>query len=187
MDHCCTGASLCSEAEYRRYCRATGNKYSIAPHSSASVKFGNSNGSSNAGRLRSIGKAVIRGKIQLIERDISGMPVIKWDYAATCLLTDVELRRLHRGFGHRSVDTIMRALDAADFEGWNQACDKSDMTLLQVVILVRGMQLVRGTFPSRVATAVTSIFSSKQMSWKGSSCCLLIIKAYFAQMASRGL
>jgi hypothetical protein len=32
-------------------------------------------------------------------------------------LTDVELRRLHRGFGHRSVDTIMRALKAADFEG----------------------------------------------------------------------
>jgi hypothetical protein len=38
---CCTGASVCSEVEYRRYCRATGNEYSIAPHSSASVKFGN--------------------------------------------------------------------------------------------------------------------------------------------------
>jgi hypothetical protein len=156
---------VCSEAEYRRYCRASANEYSIAPHSSASVKFGNSNGSSNAGRLRSIGKAVIHGylpdidvafsfkahvmpdtdtpllmsindldalnfdlstlhiqikvdgKIQQIEQDISGKPVIKWDYAATCLLTDAELRRLHRDFGHRSVYTITRALEAADFEG----------------------------------------------------------------------
>jgi hypothetical protein len=133
IDTCCNGASVCSEAEYRRYCRATGNEYSIAPHSSVSVKFANSNGSSNAGRLRSIGKEVIRGylpgidvafsfkahimpdtdtpllmsindldalnfdlstlhtqikvdgKIQKIERDSSGKPVIKCDYAATCL------------------------------------------------------------------------------------------------------
>jgi hypothetical protein len=165
IDTCCTIASVCSDAEYRRYCRATGNEYSIAPHSSASVKFGKSNGSSKAGRLRSMGKAVIRGylpdldiafsfkahimpdtdtplltpindldalnfdlstlhsqitvdgKIQQIEHDFCGKPVIKWDYAATCFLTDVELRRLHRGFGHRSVDTVMRALEAADFEG----------------------------------------------------------------------
>jgi hypothetical protein len=67
IDTCCTGASVCSEAEYRRYCRATGNEYSIAPHSSASVKFGNSNGSSNAGRLRSIGKAVIHGYLPDID------------------------------------------------------------------------------------------------------------------------
>jgi hypothetical protein len=50
-------------------------------------------------------------------------------------------------------------------KGWNQASDKSYTTLQQVVILVRGMQLVRGTFPSRVAMAVASIISSKQMSW----------------------
>jgi hypothetical protein len=39
------------------------------------------------------------------------------------------------------------------------------MKLQQVLILVRGKQLVCGTFPSRVATAVASIISSKRMSW----------------------
>jgi hypothetical protein len=43
IETCCTGALVCWEEEVRRYYRATASEYAIAPHSSAAIKFGNSN------------------------------------------------------------------------------------------------------------------------------------------------
>jgi hypothetical protein len=61
MDTACTGASVCSEREYRRYCRDTGVEYKILPNSSAWVAFGDANKVTGQGRLRSLGIAIIKG------------------------------------------------------------------------------------------------------------------------------
>jgi hypothetical protein len=66
-------------------------------------------------------QTAVDGKVQQIERDGSGKPVIKWDYAATCLLTDVELGRLHCRFGLRSFDSVLRTLESADFQGLDRS------------------------------------------------------------------
>jgi hypothetical protein len=55
MDTACTGASVCSELEYRRYCRDVGVEYNILPNSSAWVSFGDANKVTGHGRMRSLG------------------------------------------------------------------------------------------------------------------------------------
>jgi hypothetical protein len=62
-------------------------------------------------------KITANGKVQRIERDNSGKPVIKWKYPVVCLLSDAELRRILRSFGHRFVDTVMRSLEADELDG----------------------------------------------------------------------
>jgi hypothetical protein len=61
MDTACTGASVCSEREYRRYCRDVGLEYNILPNSSAWVSFGDANKVTGQGRMRSLGIAIIKG------------------------------------------------------------------------------------------------------------------------------
>jgi hypothetical protein len=68
---CCAGASAFSKAEYRRYCRATGSEYSIAPISSAPTTFGDGNSTANVDRLRSTGTAVNRGHRSALEFSFS--------------------------------------------------------------------------------------------------------------------
>jgi hypothetical protein len=54
MDTACTGASVCSEREYRRYCRGVGVEYNILPNSSAWVSFGDANKVTGQGRIRTL-------------------------------------------------------------------------------------------------------------------------------------
>jgi hypothetical protein len=45
-----------------------------------------------------------------------GRCVIRWDYAAEALYTEAELRNFHRSYGHKSAETIIKALEEAGFE-----------------------------------------------------------------------
>jgi hypothetical protein len=61
IDSACTGASVVSAIEYKRYCRDTGAEYSIDPNSCGYVRFGDADVDGTKGRLKSLGTAKIRG------------------------------------------------------------------------------------------------------------------------------
>jgi hypothetical protein len=61
IDSACTGASVVSAIEYKRYCRDTGAEYSIDPNSCRYVRFGDADVDGTKGRLKSLGTAKIRG------------------------------------------------------------------------------------------------------------------------------
>jgi hypothetical protein len=59
---------------------------------------------------------VCGGKKQKLQRDDKGRLVLRWNYPIQCLYTDMELRKFHRFFGHRSVDAIIKSLQAAGYD-----------------------------------------------------------------------
>lgn len=67
IDTACTGASVISADEYRRYCRDTGAEYYIDCHATGFVSFGDSRKGTSAGRVRSLGMATICGKIDTFD------------------------------------------------------------------------------------------------------------------------
>jgi hypothetical protein len=67
IDTACTGASVVSSDEYTRYCRDTGSEYHILPNSSGCVRFGDSKKGTTKGRLKSLGRAKIRGSVSSLD------------------------------------------------------------------------------------------------------------------------
>jgi hypothetical protein len=63
LDSACTGASVVSATEYKRYCRDTGAEYSIDPNSCGYVRFGDADVNGTKGRLKSLGTATIHGYV----------------------------------------------------------------------------------------------------------------------------
>jgi hypothetical protein len=61
LDSACTGASVVSSTEYKRYRWETGAEYSIDPNSCGYVRFGDADVDGTTGRLKSLGTAKIRG------------------------------------------------------------------------------------------------------------------------------
>jgi hypothetical protein len=55
VDTVCTGASVCFEREYRRYCRDVGVEYNIFSNTLAWVSFGDAQKVPGQGRKRSLG------------------------------------------------------------------------------------------------------------------------------------
>lgn len=55
------------------------------------------------------------GQRGLVSR-VRGHPFIQWNPHISCLLTEVELRRLHRRFGHPSTDKLMKLLKRSTLE-----------------------------------------------------------------------